>query len=548
MRSLLFFLLFALSGTFLFSADYAKGFLPVIPQPVSVEIGDGEYLCKEKNTLFYYTQDARESANSVAFLRKYLSEYYNMALQNVARRAKADICFNIIPDSSRREGAYRISIDDSGVELTGFNEPGLFYAMQTLVQLLPCRGEGFQGGLRFRYAEIQDEPRFEYRGMHLDVVRHIFPVEFVKRYIDYLALHKMNYFHWHLTDDQGWRIESRSHPALNEHGSYRDATIIGIFPGTGVDSTRYGGYYTVEQIKEIVDYAAARYITIVPEIDIPAHSMAILAAYPQFGTEPGRVVRPAITWGIFNRQNNVLAPSEELFDFLEDIFNELMDMFPGKYIHIGCDECAPRWWQESEKVQEFIKEHNLGDERGLHGYFAERVSGIVKKRGRIPIGWDEITKSKVPENAVVMCWRGADNGYEAAAAGHKVIMTPSRISYLNKMQRPDEDSLCHRSMAMLDEVYKFEPVPDSIPDGAAENIIGGQACMWTEYFAYPSSVEYAIFPRMSAISELYWTPRKKKDWPLFLMKLSYQFGRYELWGASSCKYVFENELIPADEN
>ena len=544
------FLLLAMFAASVFSlgADCTQGFLPIIPQPLSVELNDGGYRTGEDGIIYYYTENPVASGKSVSFLKKYLSEYYDIELKETGKKNKADLRFCLAPDSSRKEGAYTLSITGEGVELSGYNEPGLFYATQSLIQLLPCDGTaGREEAILLPCAEIYDEPRFSYRGMHLDVVRHIFPVEFVKKYIDYLALHKMNYFHWHLTDDQGWRMESRSHPRLNEYGSYREATIIGIFPGTGVDSTRYGGYYTVEQLKEIVDYAADRYITIVPEIDIPAHSMAILSAYPQFGTEPGRKVKPAITWGIFNRQNNVLAPSEELFSFLEDVFNELMDVFPGKYIHIGCDECAPRWWQESEKVQDFIREHNLGDESGLHGYFAWRVGEIVKKRGRIPVGWDDITKDKVPEGTTVMCWRGVDNGYKAAAEGHQVIMTPSRISYLNRMQRPGEDSLCHRSLTTLEDVYKFDPVPDSIPAGIAENIVGGQGCMWTEYFAYPSSVEYAVFPRMSAIAELYWTAADKKNWPLFLMKMPCQFRRYDLWGASSCKYVFESELIPFNE-
>ena len=328
-----FLLSLALFAGSLFSlrADYTEGFLPIIPQPLSVELGEGGYGVGE-GAIYYYTENEEASGRSVAFLKKYLSEYYDIELRETEKEKKADLRFFLVPDSSRKEGAYTLSITGEGVELSGYNEPGLFYATQSLIQLLPCNGApGLGEAIVFPCAEIYDEPRFAYRGMHLDVVRHIFPVEFVKKYIDYLALHKMNYFHWHLTDDQGWRMESKSHPALNEYGSYRDATIIGIFPGTGVDSTRYGGYYTVEQLEEIVDYAADRYITIVPEIDIPAHSMAILSAYPQFGTEPGRRVKPAITWGIFNRQNNVLAPSEELFSFLEDVFNELMDIFPGKY-------------------------------------------------------------------------------------------------------------------------------------------------------------------------------------------------------------------------
>ena len=256
-------------------------------------------------------------------------------------------------DSAAVQGAYSLEVLPRKITVVGKNEAGLFYGVQTLLQLLPVpdaahsavNGEGEIAGeadgkivgkkIAVPSVRIEDAPAFEYRGMHLDVARHFMPVEFVKRYIDYLALHKLNYFHWHLTDDQGWRIESRKHPRLNEVGSYRDGTIIGLYPGTGVDSTSYGGYYTMEQMKEVVEYASQRYITIVPEIDLPGHCMAILATYPQFGTESNGDVKAAITWGIYNKLNNVMAPSEEAFAFLEDVFGELMDIFPGPYIHMG---------------------------------------------------------------------------------------------------------------------------------------------------------------------------------------------------------------------
>lgn len=540
-------LVFALCVSDMYAQEHA--YLSVIPQPSRVEIQDGTFVIHNK-TGFLCDISNGKAENTAEFLKGYLKKHYGIPLRFSPAKGRCNLVFDLHEKSvlssgenaGYLEGAYSLKITPQKIIITSTNEQGLFYGMQTLIQLLPLNGND---SFSIPCVEIEDSPRFPYRGMHLDVVRHIFPVEYIKKYIDYLALHKMNYFHWHLTDDQGWRMESKSHPRLNEKGAYRAGSIIGMFPGTGVDSTRYGGYYTIEELKEVVDYAAKRYITVVPEIDIPGHSMAILSAYPQFGTEPEKPVEPAITWGIFNRANNVLAPGEELFAFLEDVFNELMDVFPGKYIHIGCDECAHKWWKASEATQQFIKEHNLKDENGLQHYFTRRVSDIVAKRGRIAIGWDEMIESGLPDGVVVMSWRNAENAYKAAQQGHEAILTPSRFSYFNRMQKENEDSLCHKSiLTSLDKVYKFEPVPDTLSAEVAGKILGGQGCMWTEYFQYISSVEYGIFPRMSAIAEVYWSQKQNKNWPLFLLKLQDQYKRYEIWGANSCRYVFEHECIP----
>ena len=481
-------------------------------------------------------------------------------------------------DTSAVEGAYSLEVTPRKLTITGKNEPGLFYGVQTLLQLLPAKVQGngvaqtnaavqdnetaeangvgvekmedkTVGKLAIPSVRIEDAPAFEYRGMHLDVARHFMPVEFVKEYIDYLALHKMNWFHWHLTDDQGWRIESRKHPRLNEVGSYRDATIIGIYPGTGIDSTRYGGYYKVEELKEIVEYAAERYITIVPEIDLPGHCMAILATYPHFGTEDNAGVKTAHTWGIFNKLNNVLAPSEEVFSFLDDVFNELMDIFPGPYIHMGADECAHKWWDNSPKTQAFIKEHNLKDGKGLQKYFAERVAATIKARGRIPVGWDEMVDNGLPEDVAVMVWRGYSKWMRAAEAGHKIIMTPSTYNYLNRQQRQDETRLAHRGRALtLETVYNQDPTPDTLSLDLQKHIIGGQACMWTEYFHTPEDIEYAIFPRMSAAAEVFWTKEELKDYNRFVQGLPDMFARYELWGVEPCRYIFEQQPAEGVKN
>ena len=545
----------------------------IVPHPASVEIMDSGAFLLDRSAAIVY--DGEGAENSAEYLQDYLQQHYGISLRKWGCRK---IALKVAEDTSAVEGAYSLVVLPDKIEITGKNPAGLFYGVQTLIQLLPVyaadaynpadgAAQDTTGGYAGEGAvvqqktvgkkipvpavKIEDAPAFEYRGMHLDVARHFMPVEFVKKYIDYLALHKLNYFHWHLTDDQGWRIESKKHPRLNEVGSYRDGTIIGLYPGTGVDSTRYGGYYTVEQMKEIVDYAAKRYITIVPEIDLPGHCMAALATYPHLGTESNADVKPAITWGIYNKLNNVLAPSEEAFAFLEDVFGELMDIFPGEYIHIGMDECCHRWWKESPKTQAFIKEHNLGDEKGLQKYFAQRVSAMVRARGRVAVGWDEMVDNGLEEGVALTVWRGGNRWVPAAQAGHKVIMTPNAKSYLNYKQRPDEKRLAHMfRLVALDTVYKFDPTPDTLSAAVLENVIGGQGCLWTEYFPTPQAVEYAIFPRISAISEVYWTREDLKDYERFLEGMPVQFARYAMWGVEEpCRYIFEQQegLAPGKE-
>ena len=547
----------------------AVGTNPIVPHPASMEVSDNGAFLLDRSAAVVYKGEA--AGNSAEYLQNYLEEHYGISLRKWGSRK---IVLEIAEDTSAVEGAYSLEVQPDRIEISGKNEAGLFYGVQTLIQLLPVaesgisavvdgegdiavkgdveRTAGFVGkkGLLVPAVKIDDAPAFEYRGMHLDVARHFMPVEFVKKYIDYLALHKLNYFHWHLTDDQGWRIESKKHPRLNEVGSYRDATIIGLYPGTGIDSTRYGGYYTVEQMKEVVEYAAKRYITVVPEIDLPGHCMSVLATYPHLGTESNGDVKTATTWGIYNKLNNVMVPSEEAFAFLEDVFGELMDIFPGKYIHIGMDECCHRWWKESEKTQQFIKDNNLGDEKGLQKYFADKVSAIVRARGRVALGWDEMVDNGLAEGTAVMVWRGGNRWIPAADGNHKIIMTPGGKSYLNYKQRPDETRLAHMfRLVALDTVYDFDPTPDTLSQAQLKNVIGGQGCMWTEYYATPAQVEYAVFPRISAISEVYWTPEHLKDYNRFLEGMPVQFGRYAVWGVSDpCRYIFEQmEGAPVGE-
>lgn len=363
--------------------------LSIIPEPVEITVtGQGEYLIQRSTAI-------RMSESDLAFSAMYLADYINRYLgiplqteipkNNKSRNKALTASQSIIPGNQEQpcitlinrknsdvHGGYQLEITSTkGIIIEGNDEAGVFYGVQTLIQLLPTRA----GVLPILPAvQINDYPRFAYRGMHLDVVRHFFPVSFIKKYIDYLALHKLNYFHWHLTDDQAWRVEMKCRPELTEKGSVREGEIFGLYPGK-YQALPYGGYYTHEEVKEVIRYAADRHITVIPEIDIPGHCMAVLATYPQFSTTPDEPKKAALTWGIFNKFNNVLAPKPEVFDFLKDVFSELCDLFPGQYIHVGGDECAKRWWQESEETQQFMREHSLRDEKALQSYFIHYVQG-----------------------------------------------------------------------------------------------------------------------------------------------------------------------------
>ena len=551
------FLSILVSATILFSMKLnGQSGVGIIPQPLKILNSGGGYMKLDNSTRIVVTTPfADHSAN---FLASYLKRYYGIEVSVVNRGSMpGDVVLGLTPDGVKSvaanefdpgnpaggvaESAYRLKVSADGAVLEGCGRQGIFYAVQSFIQLLPVP-EVLQGVpsvekrdkcLSVSFVEVEDRPRFEYRGMHLDVVRHIWSVDYIKQYIDYLALHKMNYFHIHLTDDQAYRIESKKYPKLNSIGSWRAGTIIGLFPGTGVDSTRYGGFYTFEQLKDIVKYASERFITVVPEIDVPAHSMAIIASYPQFSTTPEIPKQPAITWGIYNRQNNVLAPSDELFVFLKDIFNELMDVFPGKYIHIGADECAKRWWEESESTKQYMREKGIPDFNMLQKHFVEKLDVVMAERGRKIVGWDEMIDDGLVPGSVVMSWRNATNGHKAARMGHKAILTPSRYSYLNIQQRENEDSLAHRGRVVgLEQVYKFEPIPDSLSAEAAANILGGQGCMWTEYYPHRERLEYGVFPRLSAIAEVYWSMPEVRSYENFVERLQAQFMRYDLWGAN----------------
>lgn len=380
--------------------------LNVLPKPCGVRITDTDGRFQIHRGAGVYAENA-DAMLAAEYLQNYCSEYLGLPLRIV--KSKGEAAIHILTDDfggKARDGQYSLAVTSDGVTITGAKRSpeACFLGVTTLVQMLPTRAGDIP---QLPLVEITDYPRFGYRGMHLDVARHFFPVSFVKKYIDWIALHKLNIFHWHLTDDQGWRIELKSHPELTEKGSYRAGEIKGLFPGE-FGERPYQAYYTQDEVKEVIDYAAKHFVTVVPEIDIPGHCMAVLAAHPEFSTMPREGKRTALTWGIYNRQNNVLAPTPEVFSFLDDVFNEVCALFPSKYIHAGGDECAPKWWNESAVAREFMKKHNLPDAHALQTHFMHHVQRIINAHGKTMLGWSGGAEGMNPEGSVLHNWHSWD--------------------------------------------------------------------------------------------------------------------------------------------
>ena len=537
MRTVFFHLFFWLWATVAVQGQNTAPAASIIPEPAEMIPAEGQFVLSRTTRIYPADKEAEKSA-------RYLIEYIDRHFGYELSLAKKDTGEDLIVLSDRKNGeiagGYRLQVSPKSIRIEGNDGSGVFYGVQTLIQLLPTRS-GIVPVIEA--VTINDYPRFAYRGMHLDVVRHFFPVEYVKRYIDYLALHKMNYFHWHLTDDQAWRIEMKSHPELTQRGSSREGEIVGLYPGTYRERP-YEGYYTQEQVREIIRYAAQRYITVIPEIDIPGHCMAVLAVHPEYSTEPELTHKTAQTWGIYNKFNNVLAPTPQVFAFLSEVFDELCELFPSQYIHVGGDECAKKWWKQSRVAQQFIKDQGLKDEDELQSYFIRYVADVIARKGKTAVGWNEILEGGLAPDAVVMSWQGTQGGITAARSGHRVIMTPSGFSYYNNRQSHNQHQITHQGYLPLDKVYRYRIIPDELTEEQARNIIGAQACLWTEYFPTTGKVETALFPRISALAENVWSQPEKKDWERFLHKMSDQFERYDLWGVRFSDDFFRMYDVP----
>lgn len=421
---------------------------------------------------------------------------------------------------------YRLEVSPTAVTIRALRPVGAFYAIQTLRQLLPAaiyrQAKVAAAAWTIPGVSIEDYPRFGWRGMHLDVARHFMPKEFVKKFVDLLALHKFNRFHWHLTDDQGWRIAIRQYPRLTDVGAWRRQTIIGR-PDRG-DSTKWrfdgqphGGFYTREDIAEVVAYAQARFVTIVPEIEMPGHSQAAIAAYPELGNTHDTV--PVWTaWGV---DQNIVNPSNETLLFEQRVLTEVLALFPGRWIHIGGDEAPKAQWKISPLAQGRIKDLGLKDEDELQSYFTRQMDAFLTARSRTLVGWDEILEGGLAPNAVVMSWRGIEGGIAAARAGHDVVMTPGSHTYFDHYQSADTaaEPLAIGGFLPLDTVYAYEPVPPALTPEEARHVLGAQGQLWSEYIPDPKHAEYMAFPRACALAEVLWTPREEKDYPDFLRRL-----------------------------
>ncbi len=455
----------------------------------------------------------------------------------------------LIPNKNLNE-AYIITINKNGISITA-SEISQQYAKATLNQII----EQFPDG-KIPCATITDKPRFSYRGMHLDVGRHFQPVSYIKKYIDYLARYKYNTFHWHLTEDQGWRIEIKKYPKLTSVGGYRNGTITGRYPGTGNTNEKYGGYYTQEQIKDIVKYATERNITVIPEIELPGHSSAAIAAYPElscFPNEPTKIPNEHVsaasknstgklvqeTWGVFE---DVFCPTEYTFNFMQDVLDEVMQLFPSQYIHIGGDECPKESWKRSEFCQQFIKDNNLKDEHGLQSYFIQRIEKYINRKGKNIIGWDEILEGGLAPNATVMSWRGEAGGIEAAKQNHNVIMTPGSYCYLDHSQSRDEDSVTIGGYTTVEKVYSYNPVPRELNATQAKYVLGAQGNVWTEYMSNPRKIEYQIFPRMIALSEVLWSDTAGRNWEEFEPRLVREMAQLKARKINYSAALFDFEI------
>lgn len=508
----------------------------IIPLPVTMKaLNTRNVVVINSGTIIYYDS---VFAPQATYLQRELKSQIGLTLivKPTTKTQNKNGIYLIQSNLSRAE-MYCLCANRKTVKLKAADVRGIINSIQTLLQLLPISKTD---KIQVAAIHIEDYPRFAYRGMHLDVVRHFFSVSYVKKYIDYLTFHKFNTFHWHLTDDQGWRIEMKSYPRLNSIGSWRDSTLIGHFKTSPAkyDRKRYGGFYTKQEIQEILEYATVRGITVIPEIDIPGHSRAVIAAYPELSTRPDTTWNVATTWGMYNRQNNVLAPNPTTFLFLKEVFTELCTIFPAQYIHIGGDECSKTWWKTDSISQNFMRENKLKNETELQTYFIEYVAEILKKINRRPVGWHEIMEGKLDSTTLIMNWGDDKKALEAAENGFNMIMTPGKPYYFDHYQSKNStDSLAIHGYNPLEAVYKYDPVPTDLQSkNLGHKVLGGQGNVWTEYMASPEKVDYMIFPRMTALSESLWIQQDRKNYSDFLYRLNASaLPRYQWWHSSFFK-------------
>lgn len=495
--------------------------ISIVPKPAKIEIGSG-FFRMDQNTKIAADAKPEEAlavAEDLASKLRQSTGYPINILRTSGKTHKNALLFKLSSGLSRlgREG-YLLSAKRDGVTVEAFSPAGLFYGAQTLLQLLPpeiAKSEPVAGiSWTIPCVKIEDKPRFKWRGVHLDVGRHFFPKEFIKKYIDLLAMYKMNTFHWHLTEDQGWRIEIKKYPKLAEVGAWRKETMD--------DDRPHGGFYTQDEIREVVDYAKKRFITVVPEIEMPGHSQAALASYPELSCSGGPF-KVNTEFGVIN--DVYCAGNEKTFEFLEDVLSEVIDLFPGEFVHIGGDEVPKLRWQNCLKCQERIKTEGLASEEELQSYFIQRIERFLNAKGKRLIGWDEILEGGLAPNAAVMSWRGVAGGIEAARSGHDVVMSPTSYCYFDYYQALANEPKAIGGFLPIDKVYSYEPLPAELTLQEAAHILGAQANIWTEYMPNTQQVEYMLMPRMLALSEVVWTKKELRNFHDFLQRLTPHYER-----------------------
>ncbi|MBK5722624.1 family 20 glycosylhydrolase [Dysgonomonas sp. Marseille-P4677] len=517
-----------------FIADYN-----IVPAIQDIKNITDQSFTLNSSTKISYPIDNEKLRKVAEMLSEYIDQITGYKLNLTNDSASKNTIVLTTNFSNENTEAYVLNVNPSQIIVNGASESGVFYGIQTLRKSIPAIATG---EIKFPGVEISDFPAYGHRGVHLDVSRHFFPVSFVKKYMDIMAMFNMNVFHWHLTDDQGWRIEIKKYPKLTEIGSQREKTIIGRHTGE-FDNTAHGGFYTQEEIKDIIKYASERFITIIPEIDIPGHTLAVLASYPYLGCTGGPY-KVGCEWGIY--EDVLCAGNEETFIFLEDVMSEVADLFPSQYIHIGGDECLKNRWMACPKCQAKIKQlrlkgangHSVGEE--LQSYFIARVEKMINAKGKCIIGWDEILEGGIAPNATIMSWRGTEGGIYAANKGHDVIMTPEQFVYLDYYQSPDVDNepFTFGWLTELKKTYSFDPMPKNLPEDKQKHILGAQVNLWSEYMPAEQNVEYMLLPRMCALAETLWSNYKYKDYNNFLSRLYNSSKLFDKLGYENCQHAF----------
>jgi len=519
-----------------------KSEIRIIPKPVQCERTGDEYFKIDNYTKILFEKGNMESKRIAEYLSGLFEKSSNInleVLENSDNKIPANSIILKISTNDMQLGdeGYFLEVTKREVKISANQNAGIFYGIQTLKQLLPAQIESRSNSnsksqieWKIPTVKIRDFPKYKWRGMMLDTCRHYMPVTFIKKFIDYLAMYKLNRFHWHLTEDQGWRIEIKRYPELSEISAWRKETVIGHRRDTPnrYDGKRHGGIYTQDQIRDIIKYAEERYITIIPEIEMPGHSGAALAAFPEISCTGGPFEVKTI-WGV--HKDVYCAGKEETFEFLENVLSEVIELFPSEYIHIGGDECPKERWKECPDCQKRIKDEGLKDENELQSYFVKRIEKYLNSKGKKLIGWDEILEGGLAPDATVMSWRGTEGGIAAAKAGHDVIMSPTSYCYFDYYQGPPENEpLAIGGMLTLKKVYSFEPAPEELSEKEKKHILGGQANLWTEYIPDPKQAEYMIFPRIATLSEAVWTPKEIKKWSDFSRRIKSHYKRYDIMG------------------